>query len=97
MGMGMVLHEEGVLDPATGAWRNHDLAEYHVPAHADVEWIDAVWLDEDDDQLNPMGTKGSGEIGMCGSSAATLNAIWHATGVRVRDLQVRLDRLPPRL
>lgn len=52
-------------------------------------------LDENIDQLNPTGTKGSGEIGMCGSAAAIVNAIWHATGVRVRDLPVRLDRFPP--
>jgi xanthine dehydrogenase YagR molybdenum-binding subunit len=97
MGMGMALHEEGVLDPAMGDWVNHDLAGYHVPAHADVEWIDAAWLDEEDDQLNPMGTKGIGEIGIVGSPAAIVNAVWHATGVRVRDLPVRLDRLLPHL
>jgi xanthine dehydrogenase YagR molybdenum-binding subunit len=95
MGMGMALHEEGVLDPAMGEWVNHDLAEYHVPAHADVEWIDAAWIDEDDSELNPMGTKGIGEIGIVGSPAAIVNAVWHATGVRVRDLPVRLDKLLP--
>ncbi|GIM88398.1 xanthine dehydrogenase family protein molybdopterin-binding subunit [Paractinoplanes toevensis] len=93
MGMGMALHEEGVLDPAMGEWMNHDLAGYHIPAHADVESIDAAWLDERDDQLNPMGSKGIGEIGIVGSPAAIVNAVWHATGVRVRDLPVRLDKL----
>jgi xanthine dehydrogenase YagR molybdenum-binding subunit len=93
MGMGMALHEEGVLDPAMGEWVNHDLAEYHIPAHADVEWIDAAWLDEKDDQINPMGSKGIGEIGIVGSPAAIVNAVWHATGIRVRDLPVRLDKL----
>jgi xanthine dehydrogenase YagR molybdenum-binding subunit len=93
MGMGMALHEEGVLDPAMGEWVNHDLAEYHIPAHADVEWIDAAWIDEDDSELNPMGSKGIGEIGIVGSPAAIVNAVWHATGVRVRDLPVRLDKL----
>ncbi|MEV8506381.1 xanthine dehydrogenase family protein molybdopterin-binding subunit [Actinoplanes sp. NPDC051475] len=97
MGMGMALHEEGVLDPATGDWVNHDLAEYHVPAHADVEWIDAAWLDERDDAINPMGSKGIGEIGIVGSPAAIVNAVWHATGVRIRDFPVRLDKLLPYL
>ncbi|MGK5678444.1 xanthine dehydrogenase family protein molybdopterin-binding subunit [Actinoplanes sp. URMC 104] len=97
MGMGMALHEESVLDPAMGAWVNHDLAEYHVPSHADVESVEAEWIDEHDDQLNPMGSKGIGEIGIVGSPAAILNAIWHATGVRVRDLPARLDKILPHL
>ena len=97
MGMGMALHEEGVLDPALGAWVNHDLAEYHIPAHADVESIDADWLDEHDDQINPMGSKGIGEIGIVGSPAAIVNAVWHATGVRIRDLPARLDKILPHL
>ncbi|OJF13495.1 xanthine dehydrogenase family protein molybdopterin-binding subunit [Couchioplanes caeruleus] len=97
MGMGMALHEEGVLDPAMGEWVNHDFAGYHVPVHADVEWIDAAWLDEADDDLNPMGSKGIGEIGIVGSPAAIVNAVWHATGVRVRDLPVRLDKLLPQI
>jgi xanthine dehydrogenase YagR molybdenum-binding subunit len=93
MGMGMALHEEGVLDPAMGQWVNHDLAEYHIPSHADVESIDAAWIDEQDEQINPMGSKGIGEIGIVGSPAAIVNAVWHATGIRVRDLPVRLDKL----
>jgi xanthine dehydrogenase YagR molybdenum-binding subunit len=93
MGMGMALHEEGVLDPAMGDWVNHDLAEYHIPAHADVEWIDAAWIDEHDEQVNPMGSKGIGEIGIVGSPAAIVNAVYHATGVRVRSLPVRLDKI----
>jgi xanthine dehydrogenase YagR molybdenum-binding subunit len=93
MGLGMALHEEGVLDPATGDYVNHDLAEYHIPAHADIESIDAAWLDEQDSSVNPMGSKGIGEIGIVGSPAAIVNAVWHATGVRVRDLPVRLDKL----
>ncbi|MDR7275516.1 xanthine dehydrogenase family protein molybdopterin-binding subunit [Catenuloplanes atrovinosus] len=97
MGMGMALHEEGVLDPHTGDWVNHDLADYHIPAHADVRDIDAAWIDEHDDQLNPMGSKGIGEIGIVGSPAAILNAIWHATGIRIRDLPARMDRILPHL
>ncbi|MCY1140147.1 xanthine dehydrogenase family protein molybdopterin-binding subunit [Actinoplanes sp. Pm04-4] len=97
MGMGMALHEESVLDPAMGTWVNHDLAEYHIPAHADIESIEAEWLDEQDDQLNPMGSKGIGEIGIVGSPAAILNAIWHATGVRIRDLPARLDKILPHI
>ena len=93
MGMGMALHEEGVLDPAMGEWVNHDLAGYHIPAHADVESVEAAWLDETDDEINPMGSKGIGEIGIVGSPAAIVNAVWHATGIRVRDLPVRLDKL----
>jgi xanthine dehydrogenase YagR molybdenum-binding subunit len=97
MGMGMALHEESVLDPALGAWVNHDLAEYHIPTHADVEWIDAAWLDRPDDGLNPMGARGIGEIGIVGSPAAILNAVWHATGARIRDLPARPDKLLPSL
>ncbi|AGZ45214.1 xanthine dehydrogenase family protein molybdopterin-binding subunit [Actinoplanes friuliensis] len=97
MGMGMALHEEGVLDPAMGDWVNHDLAEYHVPVHADIESIEATWIEEEDTTVNPMGSKGIGEIGIVGSPAAIVNAVWHATGVRVRDLPVRLDKLLPHL
>jgi xanthine dehydrogenase YagR molybdenum-binding subunit len=97
MGLGMALHEEGVLDPAMGDWVNHDLAEYHVPVHADIESIEAAWLCEDDRAVNPMGSKGIGEIGIVGSPAAIVNAVRHATGIRVRDLPVRLDKLLPYL
>lgn len=82
-----------MLEPALGEWVNHDPAEYHIPAHADVEEIDAAWLDERDDRINPKGGKGIGEIGIVGSPAAIVNAVWHATGVRVRDLPVRLGKL----
>ncbi|MFI5841842.1 xanthine dehydrogenase family protein molybdopterin-binding subunit [Catenuloplanes sp. NPDC051500] len=97
MGLGMALHEEAVLDPHTGTWVNHDLADYHIPVHADVPSVDAAWIDEEDGDLNPMGSKGVGEIGIVGSPAAILNAIWHATGVRVRDLPARMDRILPHL
>ena len=97
MGLGMALHEESVLDARFGDWVNHDLAGYHVPVNADVERIDAFWLDEDDAHLNPFGAKGIGEIGIVGTAAAIANAVHHATGVRVRELPIRIDRLIDRL
>ena len=93
MGLSMALHESGALDLAHGDYANSDLAEYHVATHADVGEVDAEWVEEDDDQLNLIGTKGIGEIGIVGSPAAIANAVWHATGVRVRDLPITPDRL----
>ena len=93
MGLGMALLEEGVLDPRFGDVVNHDLATYHVPVYADVEEIDAVWVDEEDEHLNPIGSKGIGEIGIVGTAAAVTNAVHHATGVRFRRLPIRLDRV----
>ena len=93
MGIGMALHEEGLLDPRFGDVLNHDLAQYHVPVYADIEEIDAVWIDEHDPHLNPMGSKGIGEIGIVGTAAAVTNAVHHATGVRFRRLPLRLDRV----
>jgi xanthine dehydrogenase YagR molybdenum-binding subunit len=93
MGLSMALLEETVMDEQLGGWVNTDLAGYHVATSADVGEIDAVWLDEHDEHLNPMGSKGVGEIGIVGTAAAIANAVHHATGVRVRDLPIRLDRL----
>jgi xanthine dehydrogenase YagR molybdenum-binding subunit len=93
MGLGMALLEESVMDREFGDYLNHDLAQYHVPAHADIEEIDAAWIEEEDGELNPMGSKGIGEIGIVGGAAAVANAVHHATGKRVRDLPIRLDRL----
>jgi xanthine dehydrogenase YagR molybdenum-binding subunit len=93
MGLGMALLEESVLDPRFGDYVNHDLATYHVPVCADVQDIDAIWIDEDDPHLNPMGAKGIGEIGIVGTAAAIANAVYHATGIRIRDLPIRLDKL----
>jgi xanthine dehydrogenase YagR molybdenum-binding subunit len=97
MGLSMALLEESVLDREFGDYLNHDLAQYHVAACADVVEIDAHWIDEDDPHLNPMGSKGIGEIGIVGTAAAVANAVHHATGVRVRDLPLRLDRLLARI
>jgi xanthine dehydrogenase YagR molybdenum-binding subunit len=93
MGLGMALLEEGILDPRLGQVVNHDLATYHVPVYADIEQIEAVWIDEDDPHLNPIGSKGIGEIGIVGTAAAVTNAVHHATGVRFRRLPIRLDRV----
>jgi xanthine dehydrogenase YagR molybdenum-binding subunit len=93
MGLSMALHEHSVLDPRFGHVVNHDLAEYHVAANADVGDIDAIWLDEFDQHANPMGTHGIGEIGIVGAAAAVANAVYNATGIRVRDLPITADRL----
>jgi xanthine dehydrogenase YagR molybdenum-binding subunit len=89
----MALLEESLMDERFGDYVNNDLAQYHVASCADIEQIDAAWVDEDDDQLNPMGSKGIGEIGIVGTAAAVANAVFHATGTRVRDLPIRPDRL----
>jgi xanthine dehydrogenase YagR molybdenum-binding subunit len=88
MGLGMALMEETVMDEQAGSFLNRDLAQYHVPACADVQDIDAAWIPEEDAHLNPMGAKGIGEIGIVGTAAAVANAVYHATGRRVRDLPI---------
>jgi xanthine dehydrogenase YagR molybdenum-binding subunit len=93
MGFSMALLEESALDLEFGDYLNHDLAQYHVPVCADVLDVEAAWIDEDDRHLNPMGSKGIGEIGIVGTAAAVANALFHATGVRFRALPIRPDRL----
>jgi xanthine dehydrogenase YagR molybdenum-binding subunit len=93
MGLSMALHEVSVMDPQVGQVVNHDLAGYHIAANADVTSIEAHWLDEYDPYVNVMGSKGIGEIGIVGTAAAVANAVHHATGARVRDLPVTLDKL----
>jgi xanthine dehydrogenase YagR molybdenum-binding subunit len=93
MGISMALLEESVMDREFGDYLNHDLAQYHVAACADIESIEAHWIDEHDEHLNPMGSKGIGEIGIVGTAAAVANAVHHATGKRIRDLPIRLDRV----
>jgi len=91
-GIGMALHEETAIDHRLGRIMNANLGEYHVPVNADVHDIDVIFVDEPDDS-NPLGVKGLGEIGIVGVAAAIANAVYHATGKRVRDLPITLDKL----
>lgn len=92
-GIGMALHEETLLDHKFGRVMNANIAEYHVPVNADVHDINVIFVDEPDNLVNPLGIKGLGEIGIVGVPAAIANAIYHATGKRVRDLPITLDKL----
>ena len=92
-GIGMALHEETLADHRLGRFMNHNLAEYHVPVNADVHEIDVIFVDEHDEIVNPIGVKGLGEIGIVGTAAAIANAVFHATGKRVRDLPITLDKV----
>jgi xanthine dehydrogenase YagR molybdenum-binding subunit len=92
-GIGMALHEETLIDHNFGRVMNANIAEYHVPVNADVLDIQVIFVDEPDEIINPLGIKGVGEIGVVGTAAAIANAIYHATGKRVRDLPITLDKL----
>jgi len=92
-GIGMALQEESVIDQTFGRFMNHNLAEYHVPVNADIHDIDVIFVEEKDDIINPLGAKGLGEIGIVGVAAAIANAVFHATGKRVRDLPITLDKI----
>ncbi|HSR75598.1 MAG TPA: xanthine dehydrogenase family protein molybdopterin-binding subunit [Xanthobacteraceae bacterium] len=92
-GIGMALHEETVTDQRFGRFMTHNLADYHVPVNADVHAIDVIFVEEPDEEINPLGIKGVGEIGIVGVAAAIANAVYHATGKRVRDLPITLDKL----
>ena len=92
-GLSMALHEHSVVDPRFGQVVNHDFASYHIAANADVGVVEVHWLDEADPYTNPMGSKGIGELGIVGTAAAIANAVHHATGIRVRDLPITLDKL----
>lgn len=97
MGAGAALMEELVVDKRSGFFVNHDLAGYEVPVHADIPHQDVIFLDETDPMSSPMKAKGVGELGICGVGAAIANAIYNATGVRVRDYPITLDKLLPKL
>ena len=99
MGVGTALMEELAVDTRFGLFVNHDLAGYEVPVHADIPHQEVIFLDHPDDKSSPMKAKGVGELGLCGVGAAIANAVYNATGVRVRDypitLDKHLDKLPP--
>ena len=92
-GIGMVLTEEAVIDDRYGRYVNGNLADYHVPVNADIPDIEAVFIDKPDPYINPIGTKGIGEISLIGVAAAVANAVYNATGKRVRDLPITPDKL----
>jgi xanthine dehydrogenase YagR molybdenum-binding subunit len=97
MGAGAALMEDLVVDKRAGFFVNHDLAGYEVPVHADIPHQDVVFLDEVDPTAGPLKAKGVGELGISGVPAAIANAIHNATGIRVRDYPVTLDKLLPKL
>ncbi len=97
MGAGAALMEELAVDKRYGFFVNHDLAGYEVPVHADIPHQEVIFLDETDPMSSPMKAKGVGELGICGIGAAVANAIYNATGVRVRDYPITLDKLLDRL
>jgi xanthine dehydrogenase YagR molybdenum-binding subunit len=89
----MALHEETLVDHNFGRIMNANIAEYHVPVSADVQDIKIIFVDEPDSTVNPLGIKGVGEIGIVGVAAAIANAVYHATGKRVRDLPITIDKI----
>ena len=93
MGIGRALHEEGMFDHRFGKVMNHNLADYHVPSNADIHDIDVIFVDERDEKVSPLGVKGVGEIGIVAVAPAIVNAIYHATGRRVRHLPITPDKL----
>jgi len=97
MGVGAALMEELAIDKRFGLFINHDLAGYEVPVHADIPHQDVIFLDETDPMSSPMKAKGVGELGICGVAAAVANAIHNATGVRVREYPITLDKLLDRM
>jgi len=92
-GVSFALHERATLDRRTGRVMNADLAEYHVPVNADIPSVEAILVDEEDPHVNALGVKGVGEIGITGTAGAVANAVWHATGVRVRRFPVAIEEL----
>ena len=97
MGTGAALMEELAVDTKRGFFANHDLAGYEVPVHADIPHQEVIFLDEVDPMSSPMKAKGVGELGICGVGAAVANAVYNATGIRVRDYPITLDKLLDRM
>src|SRR5204862_5690418 len=93
MWLGKALMVETTVDEEAGEFLYHDLAQYHIAACADVQDIEATWIEEEDPHLNPMGSKGIGEIGIVGTAAAIANAVYNATGRRIRDLPITPAKL----
>src|SRR3954465_8931040 len=93
MGIGMALMEETAYDPVTGLPTTRNLADYHVPTNPDIPDIDVHFVGEADFEFNPIGARGMGEIGITGAAAAVANAVYHATGIRVRALPITPDKL----
>ena len=91
-GIGTALTETNPVDPRYGSFLNQDMAGYLVPSHADIVNVDSIFLDETDDKANPLGIKGVGELGICGTGAAIANAIYNACGVRLRDYPMTPDK-----
>jgi xanthine dehydrogenase YagR molybdenum-binding subunit len=92
-GVSFALHEEAGLDRRSGRVMNANLADYHVPVNADVLSLEALTVEEHDPHVNALGIKGVGEIGITGSAGAVANAVWHATGIRVRRFPIRIEDL----
>src|SRR5688572_13484550 len=97
MGVGAALMEELAVDKARGYFVNHDLAGYEVPVHADIPYQEVIFLDETDPNTSPMKAKGVGELGICGVAAAVANAVYNATGARVRNYPITLDKFIDKL
>ena len=93
MAIGAALEEETFLDHKLGRFMNHNLAEYHVPVNADIDQIDVIFVHEEDKKTSPIGAKGLGEIGIVGTGAAIANAVFHATGNRIRTLPITIDKV----
>jgi xanthine dehydrogenase YagR molybdenum-binding subunit len=92
-GIGMALMEEGVIDHRYGRWVNNNFADYHVPVQADVPPIEIIFVNKPDPVINPIGAKGIGEVSLIGFAPAVANAVYHATGKRIRELPITPDKL----
>src|SRR5437764_3157169 len=92
-GISAALHEATEIDARSARYYNNDFAEYLIPVNADIPEVEVILVPEQDTHVNPLGIKGVGELGTTGMNAAVANAVFHATGVRVRDLPIRLEKL----